>query len=438
MELNNWIRSIAERRWPILPNTLKALRSSCAQHSDLLNFTDLANVVLSDPLLLFDLLRVIGSSAALQRAESMPSIEQSMILIGLEGVLNRVAKLSALDESNGHFSAEVLEAISLWLARSRVAALVVKGWLSIADDPRVEDCFVAALIYNLPACFYLMYRNSVSTRPLLQEVSESFGTDYPKLLEQFVQGIPLPVSLLALLSHGPTSRRKQLLRLAVATANGLEGHWRSPWVTGIDTAAHLIGVSFDEVYQVIPNAVLQVAHHSRAAGYGYPARELLFVADSVASRTIATPEIVADAAPNELLAAVARRLSQDLKFERVLCYDYVVAQNILKLAYQVGLPDEHPLQRLSVGLAPDTFFALLTGKSQSFHAPATVRAKLLSKYKDEFFQYIGDHEFAVMTIFSAQTLTAVFYVDNAATRQPISEEDYHRFKEWVTRMMHRH
>ncbi len=438
MELDTWIRSIGERRWPILPDTLLALNDQITRHPDLIRFTDLANLTLSDPLLLFDLLRVIGGSRALQRNETIPSIEQSMMLIGLEGVVNRFGRLTPLDASDGRFSDEVLEAVGMWLARGRVAALVIKDWLSIDGEHKMEDCFVAALVYNLPACFYLLYRNEVPVGPLLLQVAGSFETDYPKVLDRFVRDMPLPSGLQQLLGPGAPSKRKQLLKLAVATANGLEqGHWRSQWQTGVDAAARLIGASYDEAYQAVVMATLQVARHSRAPGYGYPARELLWLEGEYHRiAPTATAALPVGASVETLLKEAMRHLANDLKFERILFLRYDKAQHILKLRYQVGLAETHPLRKMPIDLEPGSFFALLTSKPQSFHAPAQVRAKLVRKYQDAFFTHFGDQEFAVMTVFAENTLLGVFYVDNGLSGQPIDETVYHKFKELVTRLTH--
>ena len=122
--------------------------------------------------------------------------------MGLEAVTNRFGRVAALEAEPGKLDEEVLEAVGDWLGRSRVAALLVKEWLSLMGDHKVEDCFVAALLYNLPACLFMMQRNQLPYRPLLQEVSDTFQCDYAQVLEQFIKLMPLPVGLNALLGPG--------------------------------------------------------------------------------------------------------------------------------------------------------------------------------------------------------------------------------------------
>ncbi|BEV71005.1 MULTISPECIES: HDOD domain-containing protein [unclassified Paludibacterium] len=441
MELNSWLNSIAARRWPILPGTMADLRQACARHSDLINFSDLANLTLSDPLLLFDLIRVVGGSRALQRNESMPSIEQAMMLIGLEPVVSRFNSLTVLEPVTGRLHPGVVEDIGLWLAHGRVAAIIAKDWLSLAGEHKVEDCYIGALIYNLPACFYLLYSNRTAERPLLQEVSEVFGMDYPKVLEQFVKTIPLPMGLLNIIAtDGGVSRRKQLLRLAVATANGLvQGAWRSQWWAGVEAAARLIGVSANVAYSVVPYACLHVARSPRAPSYSYPLREFMMLPGEFHQ-----PEMHAIAPHDEegeldvALRDTVRHLAQDLRLRHVMFLRYDNDAHCLKLRYQVGLAADHPLRNHAVTLEPGSFFAVLSSKPQSFHAPEGARAKLAASYPDEFFRMHPGGEFAAMTVFSGHQLVGVFFVDYGDEQIHLDASVYQRFKELVAALTGRH
>jgi hypothetical protein len=434
MELNSWLQSIAQRRWPILPDTLTDLRQACARNSDLIDFTDLANLVLSDPFLLFDLIRVIGGSRSLQRNESMPSIEQAMMLIGLETVVNRFIKLTPLEPIPGRLHPAVIEDISMWLGHGRVAAAIVKDWLSIAGEHKFEDCYIGALIYNLPACFYLVYSNHTSGRPLLQEVSETFHTPYPKVLEQFVWNMPLPTGLLTVLSsEGGNSKRKQLLRLAVATANGLiQGAWRPQWWVGIEAAARLLGVSASEAYRVVPQAVLHVARNPRAMAYTYPVREFMMLPGSFdvpAMHPVSAQD--AGGKMEQAMRDAVRHMVSELGFARVVFLRYDAERHCLKLRYQYGLPEQHPLRTSPVGLEPGSFFALLTSKSQSYRASAHARQQISSSYQDPFFKMLDGGEFVAMTLFAGHHLQGVFYADLGAQTTPVIPANYQHFKELV-------
>ncbi|WP_046156374.1 HDOD domain-containing protein [Chromobacterium vaccinii] len=436
MDLDNWTKTIAERRWPILPDTLLELRDACARHSDLINFTDLANLCLSDPFLLLDLFRVVGNSRALQRNESIPAVEQTLLLMGLEAVVVRFNRIEPLDAAEGKLDADVYEAVGDWMARSRVAALIVKEWLSIMGDLKVEDCFVSALLYNLPACIYMIQRNRLPDKPLLQEMSEAFNADYGKILQSFVKHMPLPSGFNTLLGTGVPNKRRQLLKLAIATANSLDhGIERSTWLVGVDTAAKMINCMPEMAYNAVVHAALKVAKRPHVVGYTFPARALLLLTDNGKKPEMKKAQALSDADQLEnAIRESIRFLANDLKFERVLYYHYEHDLHALKLRYQVGVEADNPLRKLQVELEPGSFFGVFTGKPQSFHAPSDVRQQLSRRYEDEFFQHIGDGEFALMTLFGGHRLGGVFYVDNARTGRAIDDATYHRFKDLISRL----
>ena len=149
MELANWFSSISERRWPILPSTLVELKDACARHSDLISFTTLGNVCLSDPFLLFDLLRVVGGSRALQRNESIPSVEQTLMLMGLEtGEAVTAVGLVAGDKAllstvsvRGKAADEKLALAEFDAKRGRKGKLMPKKWAvsRIIDIPVADS-----------------------------------------------------------------------------------------------------------------------------------------------------------------------------------------------------------------------------------------------------------------------------------------------------------
>lgn len=436
MDLNNWSQTIADKRWPILPDTLNEVRDACARHSDLINFTYLANLCLSDPFLLLDLFRVVGNSRALQRNESIPAVEQTLLLMGLEAVVTRFNRIEALEPVPDKLDEDVYEAVGDWLGRSRVAALLVKEWLSIMGDLKVEDCFVAALLYNLPGCIYMIQRNRLPDRPLLQEMSDVFEADYAQILAAFIKAMPLPAGFNALLGPGAPNKRRQLLKLAIATANSLEhGVSRSTWQVGVDTAAKLINSTPEMAYQAVVHAVLNVARHPHVVGYTFPARALLLLPSDGKRMEMKKAAGLPGGDPLEkAIRESIRFLANDLKFERVLYYHYEHDGHMLKLRYQVGVSADSPLRRLSVELEPGSFFGVFTSKPQSFHAPASVRQQLTRRYDDVFFQHVGDQEFALMTLFGGHKLSGVFYVDNAASGRAIDDATYHRFKDLVTRL----
>lgn len=408
-----------------------------SRHADRIVFSELANLTLSDPFLLLDLMRLVGSSRAMQKSEANPTVEQMLMMLGLETITQRYRQIPTLTVVHGRLDPEVVEAVGDWLGRSRIAAFTIKEWLAITGEYKVEDCFLAALVYNLPACLYLIYRNRIPSGPLLHEVSEVFSLDYPKIVEQFIKRMPLPSGLLNLLGAGPANRRKQLLKLAIATANSIDqGWWRPQWYIGIEAASKLMGCRIEDAYDVVAQSVLNVARHPKASGYANAGRYLLL-----------SPGPFPDKEKREVITALSseqqleqalleslRHLANDLQFERILFFKYDQPAHALRLRYQIGLENGDAIKKQLVGLEPGSFFGLLTSRPQSFHAPSGTRKQLQRKYQDGFFDFIGDGHFACMSVFSGHVLVGVFYVDNFRSNKAIDEGVYSRFKDTVVRV----
>ncbi|MCW3478540.1 histidine kinase [Neisseriaceae bacterium JH1-16] len=433
MNATDWLHTLASQRWPILPASRRALDELSKQHLDLIYFGDLANLCLSDPLMLFDLLRAVSGSRALNRDDAALSVESVLLMAGLDSVLGRFRDLPALQPSST-LSVARIDVLTDWMGRSRIGAHLAKEWLSLADAVRVEDVFLAALVYNLPACLYLLTQPQAARldEPLLAQVEAAFEMPYSQLVQQFVETLPLPAALLTLLDGSSSDPRRNLLQLALETANTLEqGWWQPDWNSRLATVAAEINASHAQIYQSVVQATLAVARNARAPGYTNAACSLL-ASPPLAPSSLAPVE---DRLPPELLDAVLREsirhLANDLKFERVLFLRYDQPSHSLKLRYRLGLLEGHPLEKRLEPLHPQTFFGKLCGKPQSIHVQLPVAAMLAKREPEGFVELAGAHEFAAMALFAGPTLAGVFYVDNARSGRPIGENDYLRFKELV-------
>lgn len=435
MQADSWLQSVVSRRWPVLASSCHGARQMLARGSDQLSFEALANLTLADPLLLFDLLRLMAAQPALQSSGSMPAVEQMLMLLGSDGAARRFSTLHALQSSPGTLEPAVLEEVMAMLGRARVAAFIVKAWLSLAGEHKVEDCFVAAELYALPASLYLLDSNTLPNKPALQAVAEALGCDYPALLARFAKAAPLPEPLALLLGGGVPSRRRQLLKLAVATAEGVEqGAWRAPWQAGIEAAAQLIGVSYAEAYAAVVHAILQVARHAPVAPYGYAARRFLALEGEIPPHVLpqAAPQLDAAARIDLALREGLRHLANDLGFARVLFYR--AHGHALHLKYQIGIRRGDALASLAPSLAPGSLLALLVSRPQSFMAPSHALAGLHAKYGDALLPALGAGDKAFLSLYAGGHPLGLFVADDGGAGAPIPPATYNRFKMLATRI----
>ena len=430
MQLEQWLAGLVRRRLPVLPSSRRALGRLLAE-GDALSLEALANLTLSDPLMLFDLMRLCGSVSRLEASGKLPAVEQMLMLLGVDTVRSRFAALDTLSVAPGQLDADVAEEVRAMLGRGRIAAQIVKGWLALAGEPRVEDCFIAAEIYNLPACVYLLDSNTLTGKPPLQAAADAFGTDYPLLLSAFVRTLGLPAALGALLGPGSPNRQRGLLKLAVATAEGVDqGVWRAPWLAGVEAAARLCGASLDDALEVVQRAVLQVARSGTAPEYGFAARRLLALEGPVplplprAHAAAAIDEARPDAAIREAL----RHLANDLGFSRVLYYRVDPAAACLRLRFQVGVREGEPLARLAPELGEGCLLSTLMSRAQCLFTPAHALEQLASRYGDALLTALGPGDKAFLSLWAQGVPLGLFVADNGAGGRAIDPATFNQFK----------
>ncbi|RQW28965.1 histidine kinase [Rhodobacteraceae bacterium CH30] len=437
MQLDTWLTSIAAQRWPVLPQTHARIRQELARGSERLRFEVLANLTLSDPFLLLDLLRLMATSTALQRSGSLPAVEQMLMVVGSERIMMRYRQLTAWPEPADRHEFAVQEEVAGLMGRARIAALIVKAWLSLAGEHKVEDSFVAAEIYNLPACLYLLQHQQRLKKPALQQMAEQFAMDYPPLLAAFIQRMPLPEGLNALLGSGVPGRHRQLLKLAVACAEGLDqGWWRPAWQAGVSAAAHLMGVTYSEAYQAVVHAVLQVARNPQAPAYTFAAHRFLAMEGDIplADEPCLPPSLDVVARTDLAIRGALRYLANDLGFERVLFYRLNEAGDTLRLQFQIGLKSGDVLLQQMPLMKSDGLPALLLGRPQGFLLTPALHARLQVKYADAWLSALSGNDVALLSVYVEGRPLGLFVVDNAGSGRAIDDACYQQFKLLATRV----
>ena len=157
------------------------------------------------------------------------------------------------------------------MSRSRVAALLIKDWLSLMEEHRVEDCFVAALMHNVPACAFRAETGVDKSFADLDVLARQAGfLDYKQMIERFIESQRLSDLLLDLLTTPPGfDRRRLLLKSAIEVANMLEqGWWRIELVEKSSAWLTCWPRPFETIWHDMLQLVLNVARNPHVPGYG--------------------------------------------------------------------------------------------------------------------------------------------------------------------------
>ena len=444
--MTTWLDTLTLHRLPVLQATCTRVEEFRRMPSDQFNLADLSNVVLADPLMAFQVLRSTGRIERTRTFSESLNIEHALMILGANAFFEEFAKLTAL-ESIPTMSQTGVDQIISMMSRSRVAALLIKDWLSLMEEHRVEDCFVAALLHNVPACCFRAESGVDKSFPSLDAMARQAGfLDYKQMIERFIESQRLSDLLLDLLTTPPGfDRRRLLLKSAIEVANMLEqGWWRIEVVEKIIGVSHLLAKPFEVVWNDMIQLILAVARTPQVPGYALLARQLAAMPEpeQPISQSFLNLSIQWDPANSaeppaefdEALSWVVRFMAKDMAQERVIFFRHNAPQGQLSAAQFVGLNDDDTLIARPLQLSQHPFFASLGQKAQAFRCLPGQLERLRATFADDFFTRIGDHGFAAMSVVKEGRLLGVFYFDNCTSGKPVDDVVYQQFKTAVSRL----
>ena len=444
--MNIWLDTLANHRLPVLQATcskMDTFRNMAAANTQF-NLADLANVALGDPLMAFQVLRSIGRIERTRTFSESLNIDHALMILGADSFFAEFKRLSPLENSPSLSQTGIDQIIGM-MSRARVAALLIKDWLSLMEEHRVEDCFVAALLHNVAACAYRVESGVDKPFLSLDALGRHAGfLDYKQMVERFIESQKLPDLLLDLLTEPPSfDRRRLLLKSAIEVANLLEqGWWRNEMVEKITGVSHLLAQPFETLWQDMVQLVLSVARNPDVPGYQLLARQLAYMPEpeQPAGQDFLSLNWDKAAASNQTSALddalrwVVGYLARDLGQERVIFFRNDAAHKQLNATQFVGLNDSDDLIARPIALVQHPFFGNLVQKAQAFRCQPGQLDKLKGVFADPFFDRIGDHGFATMSVIRGDKLIGVFYLDNASAEKGIEEAIYQQFKMAVSRL----
>jgi len=444
--MTTWLDTLTQHRLPVLEATCKRVDAFRRIPSDQFNLADLSNVVLADPLMAFQVLR---STARIERTRTFSeslNVEHALMILGANAFFEEFNKFDALESMFSLSQTGVDQIISL-MSRARVAALLIKDWLSLMEEHRVEDCFVAALMHNVPACAFRAETGMDKSFADLDVLARQAGfLDYKQMIERFIESQRLSDLLLDLLTTPPGfDRRRLLLKSAIEVANMLEqGWWRIELVEKIVGVAHLLARPFETIWHDMLQLVLNVARNPHVPGYGLLARQLAAMPEpeQPLSQSFLNLSIQWDPASrseppaefDQALNWVVSFLAKDMAQERVIFFRHNSPHWQLSATQYVGLNDDDTLIARPLPLAQHPFFASLGQKAQAFRCQPGQLDRLRATFADDFFARIGDHGFAAMSVVRDGRLLGVFYFDNCSSGKPVDDLVYQQFKAAVSRL----
>ncbi|MEE9929042.1 hypothetical protein [Microvirgula aerodenitrificans] len=429
------LQRFAAQPWPVMGFSSEHMAALVMADRERLNSVDIANVVLHDPLLVFQLLRHIGTVDRARTLTDTVCVEHALLLTGVDPFLTHFGHLSSIDTHPG-ITRQRKRNVAALLARARLAALLVKDWLSIIEVHKVEEFFTGALLYNVPLAFYAIDNDLVLDGDVERAAQRALGEDYSLFVRSVFQAAGLPAKMTELLlGQQDLSRQRLLLRHAIYTANHLaSGWWQQDLQSHLRGVAGLLLVPEDQVWASVVQASLTLARSPYTRAYADPARSLPLVAEPplVSENEFLeldwTDDSRAEMARFELsVCDVMRRIITVFGVERT-AYFPIGPDGSLLCRFQIGFDSKDPLISVHVDPAAPGFFASLTARAQAFRATAEQWPTLTSRYPHPFWDAASPLGCVMVSIFHNGKLAGVLYADNKDRHTGIDDEIYARIK----------
>lgn len=434
--MKNWLRTMATEPLPIRSVSLDRLAHLRRTDESLLNVADVANVVLADPLLAYQLLRHVASIERVREPLTLTlGIEHAIMLIGLDQFFNRFGSLPSLES---RVAPAHMPAIRTAYARARFSAWLVKEWLALNEEHRVEEYFVAALLYQVPLCCRAL-DTALDPQATPDEVAKKrFGAPYDMVLSELLTLCRMPPQALEMLSqqsHETIDRRKLVLRCAIQiTSRFDEGWWSKPVVHMLDNAADLLQQPRETLWQVLTQIALYLARHP-AAGTDNDrfARELalLPIMPLVSENEFLFFDWSSDERMTQLDQSIRRTLaslSLQLGCDRLAFFAVNPTDQTLRNHYRIGFEHEDQLIGAVLSLDHNSFFHAFGQKTQAIRIAAPQLATIRSRFQDNFFVGVPENGCAMISLHKDGAFKGLFYIDNAQTGRDIDDVVYQSFK----------
>jgi HD-like signal output (HDOD) protein len=257
-----WIDALADQEIPVLAETAQEIVVLAAQ-PDLVSATQLADVILRDPLMTVRVFATLARLRGSRPGTEVTHVEGCIVMMGMPRFLASCENLPTIEEHlKGHD--EALEGLMRVVRRARTAARLSWNFAVWRKDPDTEELAIAALLHDIAEILVWVYAPelALATRaeqradPLHRSAQAQLKVLHLELVElQQALGRRwhLPALLIDMMGRKvEDDRRAKNVGIAVNIARHSAGGWDSPaLVHDYAEAAQLLVASPQRVREMV-------------------------------------------------------------------------------------------------------------------------------------------------------------------------------------------
>ncbi len=459
--LDEWLARIGRNPVPVLAKTVEDLRDRCRR--DKSTIADLAAVVERDPGLTVFLLRLANSQTAGPLRSDVTSVQQALMMMGIDQVSELPDKLPVLETSLPEDSRkQLLKCFS----RAYHAARQATHWAGMRHDMSPDEVFAATQLHFLGEMFVAMYDPALLDKIVQVQIEDKIaaeeaqyivlGFSFDQLTARLARLWHLPELVLEAL-HPENARypRAYGIMLAVQLARGAAHDWYTPRMQQIEQdCADWLERDIDDIVSGVHRLAVEVARD--ASLYPVPPAAANLPRVQPARPAAPPPTEPATASDTgiclmpqlavlqdllhqlkqtdpktpvyQLISLILKGMHDGIGLNRVVFARLGQDNMVLRAEKIIGADNDPHFSRFEISLHQPHLFTRLMDKQQAILINDATRSKFWSLVPEEFQKLIGINSFIAMSVHVDGKPFGMFYGDRHSNSCQIDDKSYQYFK----------
>lgn len=468
--IHEWVNFLDSQDVPVLRRTIQEFEQM-RKHAESLPASQLAVVILRDPLMTLKLLRAANGARRGRLSSEITSVEHAIMMMGTAPFFRLFSSLVAVEDLLAN-DEQALTSVLQVFSRALHAAYQARQWALQHQDIRVEEVYISALLHDMTNMMLWIYapRRAQEIREVVRGEHLYYGLAHEKVMgfsvadfrASLAASFHFPDMLTELVDcRNAGMPRAQGVLLAVALAHISERGWDGKAVNAcLEGMSETLNLPLDETVALVHQTAVAAARHWQLYGVTPAAAWLPLLpgawpSDDAPSE-VETPEAAAahteavclmpdQACLQQVLGEMAAHLDGTLDLHGMISlalkgmHEGIALNRIvfmlmtrdhlhLKARYVHGAPPDSPLQKLEIGLAPPNLFSRLMEKMQGVWLGADNAKTLLPMIPESIRAKIGEGEFFAMSLFVHGKPVGLIYADRKHGHCQLDGHAYAAFK----------
>jgi HD-like signal output (HDOD) protein len=478
--IHEWVTFLETQDVPVLRRTIQEL-DRLRPSAERLTASQLAVVILRDPLMTLKVLRLANSARRGRLGTEITSVEHAIMMLGAVPLFKQFSSMAALEDMLAQ-QQPVLTSVLQVYSRSLHAAYQARQWAIQHQDIRVEEVYIAALLHDMSNIMLWIYapQRAQEIRAAVRRERLYYGVVHEKIMGFCVADFRLA---LAAAWHVPEMLaelvdcrnagipRVQGVLLGVSIAHIAERGWYGAQMEAtLEAMADNLNLPLETTTWLVHQTAVAAARHWQWYGVPPAAAWLPMLPGAWEEETLPHAVATLDSAPTEqneageelvclmpnpvrlqqvmdeigahldgsldlhdMMTLVLQGMHEGLGLNRIVFSLISRDRTFLKTKYVHGAPPGSPLRQFEVDLRSSNLFVRLLEKMQGvWFSPANAKT-LAPMIPPEVLKTIGAGEFFAMSIFVHGKPVGLFYADRKHGECGLDEHSYIEFKKLCVR-----